>query len=309
MSKVTVVTPFYNTAPYLAECIDSVLAQTHADFDYVLVDNHSTDGGGDIARGYRDPRIRVVTPPAFLGQVPNYNFAMRQVKPDAAWVKVVQADDTIFPTCLADMTALGDAHPSIAIVSSYRMYGEHVKPSGLSHTRTFMTGRDACRLVLKDEIYVFGSPTTTMWRADVVRAQDPFFVEGRYFEDTENIFELLKTHDFGFVHQILSFTRTDNDSLWGGMRAYNGLLLSKRNQLKQFGPHYLNEREFAAAWAEQDGDYRRYLAEQFLRGADEKFWEFHRKGLATVGDTIDRIQLARDVVRYAPRQLVDRLRR
>ena len=45
-ARVSVVTPFYNTAPYLAECIESVLAQSHGDFEYVLVDNHSDDGGG-----------------------------------------------------------------------------------------------------------------------------------------------------------------------------------------------------------------------------------------------------------------------
>ena len=57
---VSVLTPFYNTAPYLAECIESVLAQTRGDFEYLLVDNCSTDGSDDIAAGYaaRDPRIQ-----------------------------------------------------------------------------------------------------------------------------------------------------------------------------------------------------------------------------------------------------------
>src|SRR6185436_7927364 len=152
-------TPFYNTASYLAACIESVLAQSHADFEYLLVDNHSDDGGGAIAAGFaaRDRRLRVVRPPRFLDQVPNYNFALRQIAPDTRYVKMVQADDTIFPRCLTEMVALGEAHPSIAVISGYRLFGTEVQPSGLAHTSTFLAGRDACRLVLKDGIYLFGS--------------------------------------------------------------------------------------------------------------------------------------------------------
>src|SRR5262249_695876 len=154
--RVSVVTPFYNTAPYLAECIDSVLTQSHGDFEYVLCDNHSTDGSSDIAARYaaRDRRLRIVRPPAFLGQVPNYNFPLRPLASDTRHVKIVQADDTIFPRCLSEMIALAEAHPTIAVVSAYRMFGAEVQPTGLAHTRTFMTGRDACRVVLKDGLYL-----------------------------------------------------------------------------------------------------------------------------------------------------------
>ena len=57
---VSVVTPFYNTADYLRECIESVLAQTYTRFEYILVDNQSTDGSAEIAAEYskRDSRIR-----------------------------------------------------------------------------------------------------------------------------------------------------------------------------------------------------------------------------------------------------------
>lgn len=314
--RVSVVTPFYNTATYLAECIDSVLAQSHGDFEYLLCDNHSDDGGGDIAARYaaRDRRIRIVRPPTFLGQVPNYNFALRQIARDTRYVKIVQADDTIFPRCLDEMVALAEAHPTIAVVSSYRMYGVEVQPIGLPHTCTFLPGRDACRVVLKDGIYLFGSPTTVMFRADLVRARDPFYAEGRLFEDAEVCFDLLADHDFGFVHQVLSFTRTDNDSLWRGMRGYNGWLLARRNQLAQYGPRYLSPDELAPLWRMRERHYRNFLAESWLAGRDDGFWDFHRRGLATVGDTLDRAALARDVARAAarlalsPRRLAELLR-
>ncbi len=315
-ARVSVVTPFYNTAPYLAECIDSVLAQSHGDFEYVLCDNHSTDGGGEIAARYaaRDPRLRIVRPPAFLDQVPNYNFALRQIAPDTRYVKIVQADDTIFPRCLTEMVALAEAHPSIGVVSAYRMFGAEVQPTGLAHTRTFLPGREACRVVLADGIYLFGSPTTVMFRADLVRGRAPFYAEGRFFEDAEVCFELLAGTDFGFVHQVLSFTRTENDSLWRGMRGYNGWLLARRNQLAQFGRQYLAPDEFDRLWRSRERHYRSFLAEAWLTRRDEGFWKFHAKGLATVGDTIDRNALLRDAARVAlgyavsPRRLAALLR-
>jgi glycosyltransferase involved in cell wall biosynthesis len=314
--RVSVVTPFYNTAAYLAECIDSVLAQSHGDFEYVLVDNHSDDGGGDIAARYaaRDRRLRVVRPPSFLDQVPNYNFALRQIAPDTRYCKIVQADDTIFPRCLSEMVALAEAHPSIGVISAFRLFGTEVQPSGLPHTRTFLTGREACRLVLKDGIYLFGSPTTVMFRADLVRRRDPFYAEGRLFEDAEVCFDLLAEHDFGFIPQVLSFTRTENDSLWRGMRAYNGWLLARRNQLAQYGRQFLAPDELAALWRQRERHYRSFLAEAWLEGRDDGFWRFHENGLATVGDTIDRRALIRDAARVAaglalsPRRLVAVLR-
>jgi glycosyltransferase involved in cell wall biosynthesis len=315
--RVSVVTPFYNTAPYLAECIESVLAQSHGDFEYVLVDNHSDDGGGEIAARYaaRDGRIRVARPPKFLGQVPNYNFALGQIAADTRHVKMVQADDTIFPRCLAEMVALAEAHPTIGVVSAYRLFGPEVQPNGLAHTQTFMTGRQACRVVLKDGIYLFGSPTTVMFRADLVRGRVPFFAEGRLFEDAEVCFDLLGEHDFGFVHQVLTFTRTENDSLWSGMRAYNGWLLARRNQLAQYGRRFLTAEELEPLWRARERHYRRFLAEAWLSRAEEGFWKFHEKGLATVGDTIDRGALIRDAARavagaaLSPRRLADLLRR
>jgi len=47
---VSVVTPFYNTQAFLPECIESVLRQSYENWEYLLVDNCSTDGSGEIAQ-------------------------------------------------------------------------------------------------------------------------------------------------------------------------------------------------------------------------------------------------------------------
>ena len=59
---VSVVTPMYNTIDYIEECIESVRRQTYEHWDYVIVNNCSSDGSAEIARRYAelDPRIWVI---------------------------------------------------------------------------------------------------------------------------------------------------------------------------------------------------------------------------------------------------------
>jgi glycosyltransferase involved in cell wall biosynthesis len=58
--NISVVIPLYNKAAYIARAIDSVLSQTYVDFELIVVDDGSTDGGGDIVRQFTDSRIRLI---------------------------------------------------------------------------------------------------------------------------------------------------------------------------------------------------------------------------------------------------------
>lgn len=60
--KISVIVPVYNSEPFLAACLDSVLAQTHRDLEIILVNDGSTDGSGDICDRYAamDSRIRAI---------------------------------------------------------------------------------------------------------------------------------------------------------------------------------------------------------------------------------------------------------
>lgn len=59
-SAVSVVIPLYNKAPYIERSVRSVLQQTFKDFEVIVVDDGSTDGGGDIVQQIADPRIRLI---------------------------------------------------------------------------------------------------------------------------------------------------------------------------------------------------------------------------------------------------------
>lgn len=291
---VCVLTPFYNTAPYLTQCIESVLCQSYHNFEYVLVDNCSTDGSAAIAARYAaaDPRIRIVNNIRFLGQVQNYNHAMRQISRESRYCKMVQADDWIFPNCLREMVAVAEARPSIGIVGALTLLQTTVYLDGLPYPSTFMPGRDVCRRFLLEGLYVFGSPTATLLRADLVRARDPFYDEESPVEDVDICFELLQQADFGFVHQVLTFTRRDNDSIMSGIKSFKGLLLAEMMAIEKYGSRFLSPEEHARRRRETTRRYYAMLGEAVLRRKPRAFWQFHKRGLRSAGRRLSLTRVA-----------------
>src|SRR5271165_1069131 len=144
---VSIVTPVYNEAGYLADCIESVLAQTYQNWDFTIIDNCSTDGSLEVALRYaaKDPRIRIHQNQQFLRVIPNHNVALRQISAESKYCKVVLGDDWIFPNCLEQMVAVAEAHPSVGIVGAYVLEGQRVACTGLPYPSPLVCGREICR--------------------------------------------------------------------------------------------------------------------------------------------------------------------
>ncbi len=96
---VSVVTPVYNGEETLGECIESVLEQTYGNFEYILVDNCSTDATARIIDDYvrREPRIRAFRNGRLVSAMENHQIAFGHMAAESRYCKVVQADDWIFP--------------------------------------------------------------------------------------------------------------------------------------------------------------------------------------------------------------------
>ena len=111
--KASVVIPVYNKAPFLKECMDSVLAQTFTDIEVIAVDDRSTDDSMEILRSYTDPRLKVIQMERNSGP-----GLAAQVGHDAAqgeYIIRVDADDIQHPDRIAKQIAFMDRHPSIGV--------------------------------------------------------------------------------------------------------------------------------------------------------------------------------------------------
>jgi glycosyltransferase involved in cell wall biosynthesis len=291
---VSVVTPFYNSAPYLAQCIESVLVQTYPHFEYILMDNCSTDGSADIAETYaqRDPRIRVIRCSQFLSQLANYNRAVAQISGVSKYCKIVQADDWIFPECLCSMVRTFEQSDSIGLVSSYWLTDEEnaVYGSGYPVQTPILSGRECAQWFLRTGVHIFGSQTTVMYRSSLVRGCESFYdVSLAHHADFEKCMEILGHWDFGFVYQVLSFTRRENESIISKFLSLQGCDLAPYIITQRYAPVFLDAREAASVRRRSKRKYYRALARAALRLRGRAFWRFHRVGLKALSEreTID----------------------
>jgi glycosyltransferase involved in cell wall biosynthesis len=297
---ISVVTPFHNTAPYLGQCIESVLGQTYREFEYILVDNCSTDGSTEIAESFarRDSRIRLLRRSQFLSQVQNYNRALAEISEASRYCKMVQADDYIFPDCLRSMLEVFEKSESIGLVSSYWLKGTEIRGSGFPHRTTIMPGKEVARLYLRRGLWVFGSPTAVMYRSSLIRKDQPFFDESRLHEDTEKCMQILEQWDFGFVHQPLSFSRRDNESISSAARTFQGEWVDRYIIVQRYAARFLQEDEATAVKKQSKLAYYESLALQAWHLREFGFWQYHKNGLKTLGEPLDWSYLVVQIARH-----------
>lgn len=284
---ISVVTPVYNTEKYLAECIDSVLAQTYQNWEYVIVNNCSTDRTLEIAQHYaqQDSRIRIHTNDEFLNQFQNWNHAMRQISAESKYCKVIHADDWLFPDCLVEMVAVAEANPAVGLVSAYRLDEDMVDLGGLPYPSPVVPGKKlAHSFLFIGRPHVFGSPTSTLIRADLVRKRPVFYNEKNIHCDQEACVDLLQECDFGFVHKVLTFTRRHNEAATATTRRLETHRLGYLKTLKRFGPVYLTDKEFEKRWVRVINNYYRYLSIRVLQVKDKEFWAYQKAEMANLGE-------------------------
>ncbi len=121
--RVSVLMTAYNREAFIADAIESVLAQTFADFELIIVDDCSKDRTVEIARNYaaRDSRIQVVVNERNLGDYPNRNRAAELATGE--FIKYHDSDDVMYPHCLAIFTELLATYPEASVSLSGEWQG------------------------------------------------------------------------------------------------------------------------------------------------------------------------------------------
>lgn len=292
--RVSVITPVYNGEPYLAECIESVLFQTYKNWEYIIVNNCSTDKTLEIAQDYarKEPRIKVHTNRSFVGATENHNIAFHLISADSKYCKVVSADDWIYPDCITRLVEVAEKHPSIGIVGSYSISIEGVRWLGLPPGTSFIKGREACRLNLLGA-NVFGSPTSVLYRSELVRDEKPFFPWPSPCDDIHACYRALEHSDFGFVHQILSFDRVHEKAISGSLRKLNAFFVDRLEFLVYYGPTFLAPEEAEKRFSELMNIYYDYLAVGAVNFWGNNFWNYHKSRMKDMGIKFDYIKLSK----------------
>lgn len=132
--------PAFQAAPYVAEAIESVLAQEHAAFELLVMDDGSTDGTWKELQNFKkDPRVRLFRSRRNRGQGKTRNHLLRFAR--GVYISPCDADDIMLPGNLARLSKILDANPEVGAVYGDLLTLETHPERGLLRV-PFLTGND-----------------------------------------------------------------------------------------------------------------------------------------------------------------------
>ncbi len=205
--RVSVILPAYNAADYLRESIDSILNQTFADFELIVVNDGSTDKTADILATYKDPRLKVIAQ-SNQGLVNSLNRAIGKAR--APYIARQDADDISDPTRLAKEVAYLDAHPNVALVgSNYAHIDTKSKRTG-TVTNIFTHPDDLKITLVCCNQYGHGS---VMLRKSALPKTDPYDKSVGHVEDYDLWIRLSRTADVANIEEPLYMWRRNDQGI------------------------------------------------------------------------------------------------
>ena len=218
--KVSVIIPLYQTERYISETLQSVAAQTFADFEILVVDDGSSDRGPKIAANFGDPRLRVISQ-ANRGLAGARNTGIRESRGN--YLAFLDADDLWEPGKLAAHVAFLDSRPDVGVsFSSSRLIDDDGRALGLLQ-RPAVSEFDAGYIFCRNPVGNGSAPVIRRQALEDVAFSDPalqrrlcWFDESfRQSEDIECWTRIaVCTHwKFGFLDQPLNKYRISSGGL------------------------------------------------------------------------------------------------
>ncbi|MBR9973963.1 MAG: glycosyltransferase [Bacteroidetes bacterium] len=201
----SVVTTVYNRASILGRAMHSVLDQSFTDFEYIIVDDGSTDGSADVAEAIDDPRIRVIRSPHH-GRASALNTAFAACT--AEFILIQDSDDIALPGRFEKQIAFLRGHPDVGMVGSWLLMAgdngtarrQYILPS--QHDRIF-------DLMLVTSAVSFGASAI---RRQCAVVTGPFNEALVAAEDYEFQLRLLDHCRFANIPEVLQEVRLLDDS-------------------------------------------------------------------------------------------------
>jgi glycosyltransferase involved in cell wall biosynthesis len=211
---VSICIPVYNGCDFIGQAIESALAQTYENIEVVVLDNASTDDTLAVVSGFDDVRLRVERNEITTGAGENWNRALNAA--GAEFVKLLSADDYLYPTCVAQqIEGFLVGGERVALVCSPRdivdSTGRRLMTRGLRRAG-LMPGAKARREVVRSGTNPIGETASALMRARVARDVGGFDESDPYTIDIDLWLRMLSVGDLWVVAQPLSAYRVSGGS-------------------------------------------------------------------------------------------------
>jgi glycosyltransferase involved in cell wall biosynthesis len=221
--RISICIPSYNSVRFLAEAIESALAQDYPDLEVVVCDNASTDGTPELCARYSDARLRVCRFEELVGQAANWNRCLELARGEL--VLLLHADDVLRRTFVSEAVHVLDANPAAAMV---HCTAEHVDAEGghLHLQRVWRQsgvypGRDLARRLLLEGCIV--NPAGVLVRKSAYAAVGPFTDAVVWGVDWHMWTRLALHGDVAYLAEPLALYREH------GQSGTSGVMTSARN--------------------------------------------------------------------------------
>jgi len=175
MTSISIVMSVFNGEKFLSEAIDSMLQQTFADFEFIIVDDGSTDRSAGIIRSYSDPRVKLVQQEN-RGLSAALNAGLRLAQ--GRYIARMDADDISMPNRLAMQYQFLESHPGCVAVGSNVMLID--SQGNYLYTSDQPRDWDEIRRLL---------PRTPFYHSSTMFRKDAALQCGGYFEPIRHYFE------------------------------------------------------------------------------------------------------------------------
>lgn len=225
--KVSVCIPVYNGERFIAETLQSALNQDFRDIEVVISDNASTDGTQRVVEGFSDARIRYERSTHNVGAVGNFNRCLDLAR--GLYLKILCADDLLYPTCLTRQVAIfdGDPEQAIALVSCARDIVDDQGRVRLRPRQKHFSGRipaaSAVRRSVLSGTNIFGEPQSVLIRTEQARRAGGFNPDYGFCLDLDYWFRLLALGDLYRIEEALCAFRVSDQSWSTGLSGKQAL--------------------------------------------------------------------------------------
>ncbi|NDV46180.1 glycosyltransferase [Paludibacter sp. 221] len=187
-NKISVVMPVYNAGRFLREAIESVLGQTHENFELVIVDDCSSDNSVQIVKSFDDERIILIENKQNTGNYPCRNRGIKQATGE--FIAVMDADDIMVPERMdTQLLFLLNNEQYMAVGSDVFVVDENSKEKGIwsKHSNNF---EEIKVRLLKDNVCTH---PTLMLRSEVFKKHGIYYNEKYlYSADYELLYQISK---------------------------------------------------------------------------------------------------------------------
>ena len=115
--RITVLMPVYNCELYIKEAIDSILNQSFSDFEFIIIDDASSDSTVSIIKAYDDPRIQLIVKQQNSGYTNSLNYGLSIAKGE--YIARMDGDDISFSERFEKQIAFLDKNPDVVLCGTF----------------------------------------------------------------------------------------------------------------------------------------------------------------------------------------------